>query len=187
MSFARKLTNSFDDYLAIERDSSTRHEFIGGEIYAMAGGTLEHAALAFQSAQLLSQSLKNCVGLSSDARIHIESHQMLTYPDVAFACAGIEKSTIDIDAIINPTLIVEVTSKTTEAYDRTQKLAAYKTIPSLKVVMFVSHREQRVTVVERAGNEWTTREFMAGQIVRAQTLPAELSVDELYSVLGQFR
>ena len=112
---------------------------------------------------------------------------MITYPDFSFVCGVVEKSTIDVDAITNPTLIVEVTSKTTEAYDRTQKLAAYKTIPSLKVVMFVSHREHRVTVVERVASEWTTREFVAGQVARAETLPAELSVDELYSVLGQFR
>lgn len=186
MSVARHLTNSVDDYIIIEANSTTRHEYIDGEIYAMAGGTPEHGALANRAARLLEGSLKHCLSLSSDVRIHIPSLGMITYPDVSFVCGKVEKSTMDTDAIINPALLVEVTSKTTESYDRTQKLLAYQTIPSLCCVIFVSHREQRVTAVERGSDGWATREYGQSQLVQVTSPQALFAVDDLYSVLSQF-
>lgn len=204
MSWAHRLTNSFEDYLNIERNSTVRHEFIDGEIYAMAGGTPEHGALAIRATRLVEQSLGSCLGLSSDVRIHIQFRGIVTYPDVSFVCGKVQKSTIDTDAIINPTLIIEVTSKTTESYDRTEKLLAYQTIPSLRAVIFVSHREHRVTVVERelvrsemaespssrggpqAVSNWETREYLAGQTAQVNSPVVKLNVDDLYSVLSQF-
>lgn len=204
MSWAHRLTNSIDDYLNIERNSTVRHEFIDGDIFAMAGGTPEHGALAIRAARLVEQSLGSCLGLSSDVRIHIQSSGIITYPDVSFVCGRVQKSTIDTDAIINPTLIIEVTSRTTESYDRTEKLLAYQTIPSLRAVIFVSHREHRVTVVEREpmrsdndansttsgtprpASNWETREYVAGQAAYVNSPAVSLNVDDLYSVLLQF-
>src|SRR5688572_11300873 len=140
VSTARHLANSYDDYLRIEEQSPTRHEFIGGEIYAMAGGTPEHGALAARISRVMESCLPGCTPLTSDVRIHLEAEQMSTYPDVSFVCGPVRRSTIDTDAIVNPTVVVEVTSKTTESYDRGDKLVAYQSLASLKAVLFVSHR-----------------------------------------------
>lgn len=185
MSTARHLANSYDDYLRIEEQSATRHEFIGGEIYAMAGGSPEHGALAARVSRLLEACLPGCTPFTSDVRVHLEAEQMTTYPDVSFVCGPIRRSTIDTDAIVNPTLLVEVTSKTTEAYDRGDKLAAYQSLASLRAVLFVSHREARITVVQREGDAWSTTDFIAGQRVRLSTPAAELAVDDVYAVLRQ--
>lgn len=185
MSTARHLSNSVDDYLRIEEQSATRHEFIGGEIYAMAGGTPEHGALASRVSRVLESRLTGCTPFSSDVRVHLEAEGMITYPDVSFVCGPIRRSPIDTDAIVNPTVLVEVTSKTTEAYDRGDKLLAYQTLPSLRAVVFVSHREARITVVERDEQGWSTRDFRAGERVVLKAPAAELAVDEVYSVLQQ--
>jgi Uma2 family endonuclease len=110
---------------------------------------------------------------------------MMTYPDAFFVCGPTTRSTIDTDAITNPTVIVEVTSKTTESYDRTEKLAAYQRIDSLRAVVFVSHREHRVTIVERAEASWLSTEFRGGERAVISSPPAEFAVDELYQVLAR--
>lgn len=185
MSTARHLANSYDDYLRIEEQSATRHEFIGGEIYAMAGGTPEHGALAARMARVLESCLPGCTPLTSDVRVHLEAERMTTYPDVSFVCGPIRRSTIDTDAIVNPTVLVEVTSKTTEAYDRGDKLAAYQSLASLHAVLFISHREARITLVERHGDGWSTTDFIAGQRVKLKAPAAEFAVDDVYTVLAQ--
>ena len=151
----------------------------------MAGGTPEHGALAARIARLLESSLPGCTPFTSDVRVHLEAEQMTTYPDVSFVCGPIRRSTIDTDAIVNPTVLVEVTSKTTEAYDRGDKLAAYQSLGSLRAVLFVSHREPRITLVQRDGDGWSTTDFMAGQRLKLREPAAELAVDDVYAVLAQ--
>lgn len=185
MSTARHLSNAYSEYVAIEQHSNVRHEFLGGEIYAMAGGTPEHGALAFRIGRVLESSLPGCTPYSFDVRVHIEVAEMTTYPDVSVVCGPVSRSATDPFAIVNPTVVVEVTSPTTESYDRAEKLEAYQRLSSVRAVLFVSHREPRITVVERRGSTWTTTDFSASQRVILQSPAAEFSVDDVYSVLGQ--
>lgn len=96
-----------------------------------------------------------------------------------------EGPSIDRLAIANPVLIVEVTSPSTEAYDRGEKLNHYQRIPSLQAVLFVSHRERRLTVTERVAGEWRSTDFSAGQraVVAAKAL--SFDVDDIYAVLQE--
>lgn len=86
----------------------------------------------------------------------------------------------DKNAIINPTLLVEVTSPSTEDYDRGEKLSHYKQCPSVQAVLFVSHRRPQITVVERTPEGWQQREARASERVELASLGVSLSVDELY-------
>ncbi len=183
MSTARQLNHAYEDDLRIEESSQVRHEYLAGEVYAMAGGSPEHGALALRAARLLGDGLEGCTPLSSDVRIRVKATGLTTYPDVSCACGPVERTQIDRLAITNPTILVEVTSPSTEAYDRGEKLNHYRQLPSLEAVVFVSHREPLVTVVERVGAEWRTTEFRAGSTATVSSRAASFSVDELYAVL----
>jgi Uma2 family endonuclease len=174
----------YADYVALERTSPTKHEFLNGEIYAMAGGSEEHSALA---AEVL-RALGNAIGdrpsrvHTSDLRIYVEDPGLATFPDGSVICGPLEQHLPSPEATaLNPMILVEVTSDSSEEYDTTDKLEYYRTIPSLADYVVVSHRERRITVHRRTENgEWTTSVAIAGGRVAVKSLNAELVVDQIY-------
>lgn len=174
----------FADYLALEESSNTKHEFLGGEIYAMAGGTPEHAALAVAvSAALLAQLRDQpCRVFSSDLRIRVLATGLATYPDVTVVCGALERDPESPSTLVNPRLVVEVLSDGTEAYDRGEKLDQYRSIPPLTAVVLVSHREPSIEVWERAPDgAWHSRAARGGGTAEVHALPVRLVVDEIYA------
>jgi Uma2 family endonuclease len=173
----------FSDYVALERASTVRHEFLGGEIYAMAGGTPEHAALAVGvSATLLAQLRGGpCRVHSSDLRVRVLATGLATYPDVTVVCGPYDTDPEDKTTVTNPKVVVEVTSDSTEEYDRGDKLESYQRIPGLVAVVIVSHRERLIEVFERYGDsEWKRSEARQGARARVDNLRVELDVTEIY-------
>jgi Uma2 family endonuclease len=178
---ARGLHYSYDQYVALEEESSIRHEYLEGEIYAMAGGSPDHAALAATVIALLRPQLpRGCRSFTSDLRIRVPSTGLSTYPDVAVICGRTERARDDALAVVNPVLLVEVTSDSTEDYDRGEKLRHYKHLPSLRDVLIVSHREALLTVHQREDDVWLVIEARRGQIVTLAGVASQLSVDEVY-------
>lgn len=173
---------SYEDYLSALEYGQLKLEYCAGEIYAMAGGTPLHAQLSASVNRVLGNRLAGpCSVYSSDLKVRIEATDLSTFPDVTVVCGERHVSSIDRNAIVNPTLLVEVTSDSTEDYDRGAKLSHYQQCPSLRAVLFVSHRQARITVVERAGADWTTRDYGSGESVRLGEPQLELQVDELYA------
>jgi Uma2 family endonuclease len=175
---------TFDEYLALEASSAVRHEFLAGEIYGMAGGTPQHAALAVTvSAALLAQTRGGpCRVHSSDLRVRSLATGLTTYPDVTVVCGPYETDSRDKNTVVNPRVLVEITSDSTEEYDRGEKLDSYQRIPSLDAVVLVSHREQLLEVFERQPDgTWRRSEARTGANLRIEALHATLSVDELYA------
>lgn len=182
MSTARRVHYSYEDYLRALEDSEIKLEYFDGEIYAMAGGTLAHAELGARVIALLSQSLGGgCRVFTSDAKVQVEATGLTTFPDATVACGETRNAANDRNALVNPTILIEVTSKGTEDYDRGEKLSQYRQIPSLKAVLLISHRSQRVTILERAPAGWATREVRAGEHIVLQEPRLSLSVDALYA------
>lgn len=182
MTPARRLHYTYAEYLAALEVSGVKLEFCEGEIYAMAGGTPAHADLAASMTRLLGNALQgHCRVSSSDLKVRIEATDLSTFPDVTVACGERRVALIDRNAVINPTLLVEVTSNSTEDYDRGEKLSHYQQCPSVLAVLLVSHRRPQVTVIARTASGWEQREYRAGQRVELTTPPLELSVDELYA------
>ena len=174
---------AFADYLALEEASNTKHEFLKGEIYAMAGGTPEHAALSVAVAAALLSQLRGgpCRVYSSDLRIRSLTTGLTTYPDVTVVSGGLQRDPESPTTVVNPSLVVEVTSDGTEAYDRGEKLDHYRAIPSLGTVVLVSHREALVEVWQRRpSGPWDPRAFRSGQTAELEALPVRLVVDEIY-------
>lgn len=182
MSTARQLRYSYEDYLRSLERSELKLEYCAGVIYAMAGGTPTHAALAAAAIGVYRQALLGrCTVYTSDAKVRVEASDFSAFPDVSIVCGERLASPIDVNAIINPSVLIEVTSRSTEDYDRGEKLSHYQRLPSLRAVLFISHREPRVTVVERGEAGWSERHLgPAGRVTLAQ--PAlSVAVDELYA------
>lgn len=185
MSTARRLHHSYEEYLQLLELSPAKLEFCDGEIFAMAGGTPLHADLSASMTRLLGNALLDrCRVSSSDLKVRIEATGLSTFPDVTVVCGERLVATIDPNAVVNPTLLVEVTSRSTEDYDRGDKLSHYKQIPSLQAVLIVSHRRPSVTIIERRHGQFDVSEVRAGEKVALLSLQLEISVDEIYRGLS---
>lgn len=174
---------SFAEYLSLEEIAAVKHEFLGGHVWAMAGGTPAHAAIAANVIALLSEQLRGrpCRVFTGDLRIRVHATGLGTYPDVSVVCGKLETDPDDPrgNTVTNPTALVEVMSPSTEEYDRGEKLAHYQRIPSLTEVVLVAHDERRLEVWRRDGGRWTLDVYRAGERARLPSI-GELAVDEVY-------
>lgn len=159
---------TFDDYLRVEEDSLIRHEFLEGRIWAMAGGTPAHARICANVIALLSAALgaRRCAVFTTDLRIRVRATGLATYSDVSLICGQVELDPADPKrhTALNPTLLVEVLSPSTEDYDRGDKLAHYQQIGSLEEVLLVHHDEHKIVVWRRTGPSWHATEYRDGVI-----------------------
>jgi Uma2 family endonuclease len=174
---------SYAEYVASERASDTKHEYRDGLIVAMAGGSIEHGRLQAAFQALLRSGLRDapCVVLSSDVRVRVVASNRAFYPDGFVVCGRIERAEDDADAVVNPTLVVEVLSDSSEGYDRGEKPRHYRQIESLREYVLVSQSERLVEVWEPAGRSWTTREYGSGETVELRSIGVRIDVDELYA------
>lgn len=176
------------DYLAFEASSNVKHEFLDGQIYGMAGGTPEHAALAAAVIGVLFAQLRGgrCRAHDAELRIRVRETGLATYPDVAVVCGPRERDPDDEDAVTNPTVLFEVLSRSTEDYDRGDKFEHYKRIPSLKHYVLVSQLERQVEVWARdTDGVWTRTVHHDGERPLLPAIAAELDVRELYEAAAQ--
>lgn len=181
MSTAKRLHYAYDEYLALLDQSAIKLEYCEGVIYAMAGGTPAHADLSAGMIALLRGALPaDCRVYSSDLKVRIEATDLSTFPDASVVCGGLDASALDANAVTNPSILVEVSSRSTEDYDRGDKLSHYKQLPSLRAVLLVSHRMARVTVVERSARGWDERDVRAGESVELASPALRFAVDDLY-------
>jgi len=170
---------SFADYVAFERTSNVKHEFLAGQIYAMAGGTPEHAALSAAVSGLLYAQLRDdCRTYSSDLRVR--AGDLTTYPDVTVICGPVERDSEDANTARNPSVVFEVTSPSSEEYDRGEKLGWYKSVPSLQAVVIVSHDRRSIDVWSRRGTDWERATTGSGGIVELDAIAYTLAVDDVY-------
>jgi Uma2 family endonuclease len=175
---------TYADYVALELESSTKHEFLDGEIYAMAGGSEEHSALSAEVLRALGNAIggRPCRTHTSDLRLYIEAVGLATFPDGTVIGGALQQHAPSPRATaLNPMVLLEVTSDSSEDYDTGAKLEYYQTIPGLRDYIIVSHRERRITVHGRGPEgTWTTRVAIAGGRVSVESLQAELIVDDVY-------
>ncbi len=122
---------SVEEFLILEESSDIKHEYYQGEIFAMAGGTIQHNQIVRNSLTAIDNFLreKNCQVFPSDLKIHIEANSLFTYPDLSIVCGEPRRWNDRNDVITNPLIIIEVLSKKTENYDRGQKFKLYRVSP----------------------------------------------------------
>ena len=150
-----------DDYLAFERQSEFKHEFLNGEIIAMAGGTPLHSLIKTNVVGELHAATKGhrCTTYDSDLRVLVDATGLYTYPDASVFCDPVELDPGRTDVAVNPTLLVEVLSPSSEAYDRGKKFGHYRQIASLREYVLVSQEEPRVECFYKSDQGvWTLTE-----------------------------
>ena len=178
-------TNDADyaTYLEIERETDQRHEWLDGHAYAMAGGTLIHAALSLAvGSELRTLAVpRGCRVFSSDAKVRVLATGLATYPDASVVCGPLAVDSMDPHAMTNPTMLVEVLSDGTERYDRGEKFEHFRRIPTLRDYVLVSQHKALIEVFSRGDDGlWTLREAGPGQSVPLTGLPGSIEVDRVY-------
>jgi Uma2 family endonuclease len=175
----------YADYLELERKSATKLEWLDGVVYDMAGGTPEHAGLTLAVGGELRAQLrgKPCRAFSGDLKIRVLATGLATYPDISIVCGKLETDPEDENAATNPKVLVEVLSDSTEGYDRGEKFAHYRRIPSLREYVLVSQHEPHIEVFRKnAAGKWElSEEGRAGDTVPLTSIECVLSVDEVYA------
>jgi|SRR5215212_1874250 len=172
---------TYPEYLVFEETSDIRHEYFEGTIRPMAVSPPNHSSLAAAVLAIVRQQLpRGCRAFTCNLRVRIPATGLSTYPDVTVVCGSTQPAPDDRIAITNPVVLVEVTSNSTEEYDRGEKLQHYQAIPTVQEVLIVSHREPRLTLHRRDEQRWTAEEATAGETIRLQAIGALLDVDDLY-------
>ena len=174
--------SDFEDYLRVEEDSGIKHEFLAGRVWAMAGGSPDHAGIAANIMRLLGNQLvgRPCRVFTSDLRIGVQTTELVTYPDVSVVCGQLERDPIDRTGhtITNPKVLVEVLSPSTAEYDRGEKVRHYQLIPSLEAIVLVDHETHRVELLQRVGAEWMRTE--STDQIMIDSIGCTLSIAEIY-------
>lgn len=174
----------FGEYVRLEEISTVRHEFLDGMVWAMAGGSPDHARVTANVARLLGIQLSGrpCSVYSSDLRIRVAATGLGTYPDVTVVCERLELDPEDPKGhtVLNPKMIVEVLSPSTEDYDRGEKRDNYEQIPSLQTIALVAHDARRIDVWSRDDEgRWSATTFGPGDTA-AVGLGCRLDLTDVY-------
>lgn len=175
---------SVEEYLEAERRAETKSEYLDGEVFAMTGGSRRHNLVMTNLIREVSQQLKNrpCEVYPSDLRVHIPATGLYTYPDLVVVCGDPRFEDQELDTLLNPTLIIEVLSPTTEAYDRGKKFEHYRTIESLAEYVLVSQDAPRIEqYVRQEGGSWllTATPGLDSRMILA-SVGCELALAEVY-------
>ncbi|GMU41986.1 MAG: hypothetical protein AMXMBFR23_28520 [Chloroflexota bacterium] len=177
---------SYAEYLALERTTGVRHEFASGTAWAMAGGSVRHSAIKTNLTALFRGALRDTPSrpYDSDLKVRVLATGLATYPDLSVVCGRPQLDPEDGHAVTNPTLLVEVLSPDTEAWDRGGRFAHYRRIPSLRHYLLVSQDVARIEHYELlADGSWRLTEHGAGQAIPLSALSIELPVDPVYEDL----
>lgn len=184
----RKILNP-EAYLEAERNRETRHEYINGHILAMAGASRRHNQITFNIAKLLGLQLENrpCVAFVSDMRVKVSLTEIYAYPDLVATCQAPEFEDSHTDTLLNPSLIIEVLSDSTEAYDRGEKFAHYRRLPTLVEYVLIAQDKMRVEYFLRQKEQWLLSEFCQPDDRMALTsMGCELRVGDIYDKVRFF-
>lgn len=191
MGLAQRKPKSYtpEEYLKLERASDTRHEYIDGEIFEMAGAGRQHNRISINLIHRLVTQTRdhNCSVYGSDMRVKVLAEEKYVYPDVVAICGDENYEDEREDNLLNPMVIFEVLSKSTEAYDRGVKFEAYQSVESLREYILVTQEPFRVEqFVRQDTNVWTYFEFRkAEDVVRLDSIGCELLLSDIYYKVQQ--
>ena len=173
-----------EEYLALERQAECKSEYYAGDIFAMAGASRWHSLIVANVVGELSQQLKGrpCTTYPSNMRVKISPTGLYTYPDVTVVCGEAQFEDTQQDTLLNPTLIVEVLSESTEAYDRGGKFAHYRKLASLMEYVLIAQTKPHVEhYVRQPDNRWLLAEADSlHQTLHLPSIDCHLALAEVY-------
>jgi len=172
------------EYLELERKAENKSEYFDGEIYAMAGAKRRHNVIAWNLGGELRQHLKGkkCEAYPADMRVFVPQTGLYTYPDLVVVCGEPEFQDDTFDTLLNPILIIEVLSDTTETYDRGKKFQHYRSIESLREYVLVSQDEARIEKYIKQGDGfWVLSEAVGLEAeIEFASIECRIALAEVY-------
>jgi Uma2 family endonuclease len=175
---------TLEEYLEFDYNAEGRYEYFDGEVFEMSGGSPEHSLLGNRIGRLLGNQIepKGCLVFNSEVQIKVPTMPPYRYADVSALCGSpVYEDLGKQRLLVNPTLIVEVLSSSTEAYDRGEKFTEYKSIESFREYLLISQDKKFVTLFTKHNEKfWFQSEYRAGETLKLESLDCELSVDEIY-------
>lgn len=184
MSALAQSSHTPEQYLALERQASHKSEYVNGGIFAMAGASKAHNQIAFNLAGELHSQLKNrpCLAYVNDLRVKVSATGLYAYPDVAALCSEPDFEDAQMDTLLNPSVIIEILSPSTEAYDRGDKFAHYRRLPSLMEYVLIAQDKVRVEYYIRQDRQWILTEMdRLNETLRLVLIECEISLREIYA------
>lgn len=184
MALQPKTYLTSDQYLAIERDAEYKSEYYNGEMFAMAGASEQHNLIAVNVAGELRSQLKGrpCKTYGSDMRVKVQSSGLYTYPDIVVVCGEAWFDDDHRDTSANPTVLVEILSKSAEAYDRGERFAQYRRLESLKEYLLIAQDRYRIEhFVRQEHGQWLMSEASDHESVpHLSSIDCTLALTEVY-------
>jgi Uma2 family endonuclease len=172
------------EYLRLERQAEYKSEYLNGEIFAMTGASRQHNLITLNISSALHGQLKGrpCEVYAVDMRVKVRANGLYTYPDVAVVCGEPEFEDNELDTLLNPTLLVEVLSPSTERYDRIAKTSYYRTIDSLAEHLLVTQDEVHLEQYSRQpDSQWLLSEYLTPDaVVNLPSIGCTLKLNDVY-------
>ena len=173
-----------EEYLAFERKAENKNEYVNGEIFAMTGASRKHNLIALSIAGELRQQLKGkaCEVYPGEMRVKAPAARSYVYPDVVVVCGEPQLEDDYLDTLLNPTLVVEVLSKSTESFNRLAKSSYYRTIESLSEYLLVSQEEYRVEqYIKQADGRWLLSDVrLLESLIELSSIGCSLALKDIY-------
>jgi Uma2 family endonuclease len=173
-----------EEYLVLERKSQTRNEYHDGDIFAMAGASRAHNLIAGNLNREIGNQIldRPCESYVSDMRVWIEATGLFTYPDVVVVCGEPGFQDSELDTLVNPTVIAEVLSPSTEAYDRGIKFGHYRRIPSLREYVLIAQDRMLVERYTRQADDWLLSELNhPDQLLRLESIGRQVLLSRIFA------
>jgi Uma2 family endonuclease len=175
---------SRDEYLAFERASETKHEFLENEVFAMAGASRRHALIITNLTRRLAEQLDDskCEVYPNDMRVRVSPTGLYTYPDIVIACDDPKFEDKQVDTLLTPTVLIEVLSDSTKDYDRGDKWKHYRQIESLQHYLLVAQDAMEIEQYSRQDDgNWLYSDHRPDHEVDIQCIGCRLKWDEVYA------
>ena len=172
-----------EEYLAIERKAAYKSEYSDGEMYAMSGASREHNRITVNLVRVIGNQLRgsSCEPFSADMRVRIPFPRRYVYPDLVVACGEAEFEDDELDVLLNPVLIIEVLSPSTENYDRGTKLGWYRRISSLREYVLVSQDSPHIERFVKRDEGWVLTDTDGIEaVVRLESIGCQLALADIY-------
>lgn len=184
MSAVPKLYLTPAEYLAFERQSDIKHEYFRGDLFAMSGASRQHVRIAVNATIVLGNQLtrRGCDVFNSDMRVKVSPTGLYTYPDLAIVCGRPRFEDKELDTLLNPSVIIEILSKSTEAYDRGEKFAQYRTLETLTDYLLISQTRPHIERFTRQeGGLWLLSESIGlDAVMPIESIQCQLPLAEVY-------
>ena len=184
VAYRQPRTFTPEEYLELERKSHYKSEYLDGQIYAMSGGSPEHSMITVNVSREVSLGLKGkpCMTFSNDTKVRTGTANLFSYPDLTVVCGEPRYHDAKRDVLLNPTLIIEVLSSSTEGYDRGEKFMDYQCISSLQTYVLIAQHQARIEqFVRQSNNDWLLSNVTGrDQNLYVASIDCTLALSEIY-------